>query len=102
MHPGQAPEACDCLAPGARVQTIMAWLDSTSVDSVILVAHAPDVGDIASAALTPKGGVDIRFGTATACCLTLENPARLGAGRLEWLVRQDLLHGLLQLAPRSR
>ena len=87
LRPGDPPETCQFLAPGAQAKHLIKWLHTIAAERVMVVGHAPDVENIASEIISRKEGLDIHFGKGAACCLTFESTLSLGAGRLEWLIQ---------------
>jgi len=87
LRPGDEPETCQFLAPGAQAADLMKWLNTVAAEQAIVVGHAPDVENIASAVLSRTEELDIHFGKAAAGCFTFETTPSLGAARLEWLIQ---------------
>ena len=60
------------------------------VACVCLVGHAPSLEEFAGQ--LGCGSADaIQLSKAAAACVSLDGPARVGAGRLEWLLQRDQL-----------
>lgn len=75
----------DALAPGARLDELLAWTAGRAESAVAWVGHAPDVG-LLTAALVGDESAQIDFAKGAVACVEFDGPPARGAGTLAWLV----------------
>jgi len=86
---GLEPQVDDRLKSGARVADIEGIVADNPTQRLLLVGHEPDFSQAISALI---GGGRIDMKKSGAACVTL-SVVQAGAGRLQWLVRPDLMPG---------
>jgi phosphohistidine phosphatase len=89
---GEAPlDRCPMLEPGASPTEVTQWLRGSTLHSVMLVGHMPDLAEIASLLIcgTPTAG--LMFKKAAVCRITFAASPAPGTGTLEWLLPPALL-----------
>jgi phosphohistidine phosphatase len=85
----------DLLAPGHEPDGVLRWLaDQRPAQTVALVGHEPDLGQLAGYLLTkqPTSFIDLKKGGA--CLLDLNDPPKPGRGTLKWLLTPRTLRML--------
>ena len=91
-------EVCNALRPGANicaVRGILAARAGEGVESVLLVGHEPDLGEIASELIGAKGsGIEFKKGSLCAIYLDTEHFDR--AGVLLWHITPKQLRAIGQ------
>jgi phosphohistidine phosphatase len=90
----QPVEARDILEPGARPEEVLGWLKGVRADSVLVVGHMPDLGELASFLLGGSPNLAIQFKKAAVCCLAFDHAPSAGKARLEWLMPPRALQAL--------
>lgn len=87
-----APELrmCDELAPGSKRRKLARVLRECGVESVALVGHQPDLGELA-AWLIGNRRVRVDLGKAGVAFIPCDEEPGKGAGVLQWLVTTDWL-----------
>lgn len=84
---GPEPQTDDRLKSGARVEDIEGVVADYPAQRILLVGHEPDFSQVVSALI---GGGRLDMKKSGAACVTL-SVVQTGAGRLQWLVRPDLI-----------
>jgi len=83
-------ETLDALAPGGAQRRILEAVNAEKRgDTVVLVGHEPDLGNLAGLLVLGAGVLPLR--KAGACAISFEAAARPGTGTLEWLAPPRLL-----------
>ena len=87
-HP--AVTVVDDLAPGGRLEPLIAWTLSQSAVDVAWVGHAPDIDSLA-ADLIGAGNGQIGFEKGAVAAIRFADQIAAGAGELVWLATAELL-----------
>jgi phosphohistidine phosphatase len=90
-------EVSPLLEPGFRPEDVLEpllkrWKDS----AVALVGHQPDLGNFLAFLVSGDLSVEVAFKPGTIACVGVSGTPENFAGRLEWLVSPEVLHGLRQ------
>jgi phosphohistidine phosphatase len=91
--PETAIQSCDQLEPGVASKKLMKRLRSLEANDVLLVGHAPDLGDHAAWLIGSKRS-QVEIAKAGLCLIRCEAPPRKGVGTLVWLIGPELLDAL--------
>jgi phosphohistidine phosphatase len=83
-------EVCDHLAPGGKRKKLASFLIATGRDSVGLVGHQPDLGEVA-AWLVGSKEANVAIGKGGVAYISSSDAPGKGSGKLVWLVTQDWL-----------
>lgn len=88
----QKPElfVLDDLAPGARLDPLVAWTQRQRCESVAWVGHAPDVGELSSRLIGATGG-NLRFAKGTTAAIEFAREFGPCRGELIWLATAKVL-----------
>jgi phosphohistidine phosphatase len=85
-------ETLEGLAPGGSAKKIIDELNSKpDVDTVVLVGHEPDLGNLAGFLIFNGSEASLELKKAGACRIGFESTVRPGAGKLEWLAPPGML-----------
>jgi phosphohistidine phosphatase len=75
------------LAPGAAIEALVAELKShTGMESIALVGHQPDLGDIIADIIGCKGGLAVELKKGSVCAINITETVPLLRGTLQWLL----------------
>jgi phosphohistidine phosphatase len=78
-------EECPALCPGARLDTVVRFLESFGDrESVLVVGHMPDVATMALSLMGCAGAPGMLFGQGAICSLELDGLPPRRHGRLDW------------------
>jgi phosphohistidine phosphatase len=95
-HLGLPPElmtTCEQLEPGASAKKLMKRLRSLEANEVVLVGHAPDLGDHAAWLIGSKR-CQLEIVKGGLAAIRCDAPPRKGVGALTWLLTPELLAAL--------
>jgi phosphohistidine phosphatase len=93
FKPAPLPVVWEDLAPGIRFKDVMAHLQASSVHTVVLIGHQPDMGHFL-AYLIADGATEIALPPGAMASLTLPPGTGAGSARLHWLLTPDLAGAL--------
>jgi phosphohistidine phosphatase len=82
-------ETCDQLEPGVPTKKLMKRLRSLEANDVLLVGHAPDLGEHA-AWLIGSRDCQVEIAKAGMALVRCEAPPRKGVGTLVWLIAPEM------------
>jgi phosphohistidine phosphatase len=88
-----AVEEVPSLAPGGRVEDLLAWLQGRGAEVAVLVGHEPGLSRLAGRLVTGRATSLFTFKKGGACSLALR-AARPGTAQLEWLATARILRDL--------
>jgi len=91
--PETALVSCDQLQPGASSKKLMKRLRSVEPNEVVLVGHAPDLGEHAAWLLGSKR-CQVEIAKAGLAFIRCDAPPRKGVGALVWLLTPELIGAL--------
>ena len=91
--PETSAGTCDQLQPGSASKKLMKRLRSVEANEVVLVGHAPDLGEHAAWLLGSKR-CQIEIAKAGLAHIRCDAPPRKGVGALVWLLTPDLISSL--------
>ena len=93
LDPGRIEELA-ALAPGGPAQQVVDYLAAHAGErSVLLVGHAPDLGDLAGLLVFGRAGsFDIK--KAGSCAISFDGEVRPGAGALSWFASRSMFSRL--------
>jgi len=95
LRPTRGLTRCDALAPGGTPEEIIAALAAVGTDeSVLLVGHMPDLGELAGWLIWGDSLVALPFRTGGLCRITVPNPPLPGQGDFRWFAPPKLLRRL--------
>lgn len=80
----------DDLAPGGRLESLLAWSREAGADAVAWVGHAPDIEEMA-AHLIGAGSGQIAFAKGAVAAIRFDRALEAGSGALIWLATAELL-----------
>ena len=87
-------ETIEALGPGGAARDVLAALRrSKAEDSVVLVGHEPDLGELAGSLLS-RTSLALPLKKAGACAILFESAPGAGTGELEWLLPPRALRRL--------
>ena len=73
------------LSPGSRTESIIEIANSLGVEDIAFVGHQPDMSEILSDIISPKGAF-IDFKKGAIAKISFENKANIARGTLEFLI----------------
>ncbi|MFY9610135.1 MAG: phosphohistidine phosphatase SixA [Blastocatellia bacterium] len=76
----------DKLAPGGSADDLFAEIKSHSVESVALVGHQPDLGEMMAKILQTRGKLSIDLKKGSVCCINVVETVPSLRGELVWLM----------------
>ena len=95
LRPTRGLTHCDALAPGSTPEEIIAALAGVGTnDSVLLVGHMPDLGELAGWLIWGDPLVALPFRTGGLCRITVPTPPQPGQGDFRWFAPPKLLRKL--------
>ncbi len=95
-HLGLPPAAlgtCDQLEPGGSLKKLMKRLRSLEANEVVLVGHAPDLGEYAAWLIGSKR-TQLEIPKAALAAIRCDAPPRKGVGTLTWLLTPEVIGAL--------
>jgi phosphohistidine phosphatase len=93
--PESALTLCEQLEPGVASRKLMKRLRSLDANEVVLVGHAPDLGEHA-AWLMGSRRCQVEIAKAGIAAIRCDAPPRKGVGALTWLLTPELIAALRQ------
>ena len=95
LRPLRGLTRCDELAPGGIPEEIIVALSGVGTDdSVLLVGHMPDLGELAGWLIWGDPLVALPFRTGGLCRITVPTPPMPGQGDFRWFAPPKLLRKL--------
>ncbi len=91
--PETALMTCEQLEPGVSSKKLMKRLRSLEANEVVLVGHAPDLGEHAAWLMGSKR-CQVEIAKAGVAAIRCDAPPRKGVGALTWLLTPELLAAL--------
>lgn len=76
----------DKLAPGGSADELFAEIKSHSVESVALVGHQPDLGEVMAKILQSHGKLSVDLKKGSVCCINVVETVPSLRGDLVWLM----------------
>ncbi len=95
LHPTRGLTRSDALTPGGTPEEIIAALVGVGTDeSILLVGHMPDLGELADWLIWGDPLVALPFRTGGLCRITVPTPPMPGQGDFRWFAPPKLLRKL--------
>jgi phosphohistidine phosphatase len=91
--PGTALVTCEQLEPGVASKKLMKRLRSLEANEVVLVGHAPDLGEHAAWLIGSKR-CQLEIAKAGIAAIRCDAAPRKGVGTLTWLLRPEQIDAL--------
>jgi phosphohistidine phosphatase len=91
--PSEALTTCEQLEPGVSSKKLMKRLRSLEANEVVLVGHAPDLGEHAAWLMGSKR-CQVEIAKAGLAAIRCDAPPRKGVGALTWLLTPELITAL--------
>jgi phosphohistidine phosphatase len=88
--PPEALTTCEQLEPGVASKKLMKRLRSLEANDVVLVGHAPDLGEHAAWLMGSKQ-CQVEIAKAGLAAIRCDAPPRKGVGALTWLLTPQLI-----------
>lgn len=97
LHQAGLPQPVEesVLAPGRTAARVLAVLRAHDAQSMVLVAHEPDLGRLLAVCIAgAEAKLSLRFRKGGAACLSFAGAPRVGEATLEWLLPPKALRAL--------
>lgn len=95
LRPTRGLSRCDALAPGGTPEEIIAAITGIGADeSVLLVGHMPDLGELAGWLIWGDPLAALPFRTGGLCRITVPTPPMPGQGDFRWFAPPKVLRKL--------
>jgi len=95
LAPQLKAEVCAALAPGHHPQSVLDAVGGGEGETIVLVGHEPDLGELASWLLTGSArAVSVPFRKGGAVAIAPETSGRKQAGTLLWMLAPRQLRAL--------
>jgi phosphohistidine phosphatase len=82
-------EKTEYLVPGTRKGQLLAQLNSSGMESVLLVGHEPHLSQTMSLLLSGREDLPLEFKKCSLASLIASSPVRKGHALLQWLVTYE-------------